>query len=200
MRKNILIVILALTFLLPSKIKSQTCFASAGADTSVCTGEGSQYRVYLDGSQSFVENGSVNYEWTVLDDGISISSSQSDEVDPYFRYPDDLEVDASFRIELRVWDNNGSCEDRDTIVVLCYANMCPTVEAGDDQQVSKGCNPNILLDGSETEDPENDQLTYSWSSLSGYDSNIQSSSEVLATFNFPNIEGVISLKLISYSL
>jgi len=187
--KEILIAILGIILLLPSKLKSQTCFASAGADTSVCTGEGSQYRVYLDGSQSYVENGSANYEWTVLDDGISISSSQSDEVDPYFKYPDNLEVDASFRIELRVWDNSGSCEDRDTIVVSCFANMCPTVEAGDDKQISRGCNPNILLDGSETEDPENDQLTYSWSSLNGYDSNIESASEVMAAFNFPSVEG-----------
>ena len=67
MSKEILIAILGIILLLPSKLKSQTCFASAGADTSVCTGEGSQYRVYLDGSQSYVENGSANYEWTVLD-------------------------------------------------------------------------------------------------------------------------------------
>ena len=68
----------------------QTCLSDAGAATTVCTVEGSQYRVYLDGSDSNVENGNINYEWTVLDEGITISSSQSDEVDPYFKYPQDL--------------------------------------------------------------------------------------------------------------
>ena len=86
MYKKIFIIIVGLVLFFPGKLKSQSCLASAGSDTSVCTGDGSQYRVYLDGSQSYVENGSVNYEWTVLDDGISISSSQSDEVDPYFKY------------------------------------------------------------------------------------------------------------------
>ena len=100
MYKKIFIIIVGLVLFFPGKLKSQSCLASAGSDTSVCTGDGSQYRVYLDGSQSYVENGSVNYEWTVLDDGISISSSQSDEVDPYFKYPDELEVDTDFRIEL----------------------------------------------------------------------------------------------------
>ena len=68
MNRAILTAMVGLTLLLPSKLKSQSCFASAGSDTSVCSGEGSQYRVYLDGSQSFVENGPVNYEWTVLDE------------------------------------------------------------------------------------------------------------------------------------
>ena len=189
MYKKTFIIIVGLVLFFSGKLKSQSCLASAGSDTSVCTGDGSQYRVYLNGSQSYVENGSANYEWTVLDDGISISSSQSDEVDPYFKYPDELEVDTDFRIELRVWDDNESCEDRDTIIVSCFANMCPSVEAGDDQQISSGCNPHILLDGSDTEDPENDQLTYSWTSLNGYDSNIENSSQQVATFNFPDVEG-----------
>ena len=166
----------------------QTCLSDAGADTTVCTGEGSQYRVYLDGSDSNVENGNINYEWTVLDEGITISSSQSDEVDPYFKYPQDLMESSDFRIELRVYDDDGICEDRDTIIVTCFANMCPTAVAGEDQELSNGCIPSVTLDGTETEDPEGDALTFQWSSQNGYDSYIQNANSPVATFTFPEID------------
>ena len=166
----------------------QTCLAYAGEDTTVCTGIGNQYRVYLDGSNSSVESGSINYEWSVLDEGITINSSQSDKVEPYFKYPQDLTANSDFRIELLVYDNNSICEDRDTIIVTCYANMCPTAVAGDDQELSNGCILDATLDASETEDPEADNLIFQWSSLDGFSSLIQNANSSVATFTFPVIE------------
>lgn len=166
----------------------QVCVAVAGNDTTVCTGEGSQYRVYLNGNGSYVDNGIINYEWTVLGSGISIPSSQTDEVDPYFKYPQDLAETTSFKIELRVFDNDSVCEDRDTIVITCYANMCPRAVAGEDQELSNGCALSAILDGTETEDPEEGALTFLWSSLDGYDSEIQNANSSSAIFNFPLIE------------
>jgi len=86
---------------------AQTCVADAGEDLVVCDGTGSRHKVYLDGSGSSVTGGEINYEWTVLtiiEDGLEISSSQSDEVDPYFKYPDELVSDTTFLIELRVFE------------------------------------------------------------------------------------------------
>ena len=67
-------------------IFGQQCFSDAGQDKIVCGGKkvGSNYRVDLDGTNSSISNGSLNYEWSSLDDGISFSSSQSRRAEPYF--------------------------------------------------------------------------------------------------------------------
>ena len=47
MYKKIFIIIVGLVLFFPGKLKSQSCLASAGSDTSVCTGDGSQYRNFI---------------------------------------------------------------------------------------------------------------------------------------------------------
>ena len=80
-------------FFFSSQLYSQQCASNAGIDKTVCGGKkvGSNYRVYLDGSDSYLLNGSINYKWSSLDDGISFSSSQSRRAEPYFNYPQDLD-------------------------------------------------------------------------------------------------------------
>ena len=180
---------------------AQTCVADAGDNLVVCDGEGSSHKVYLDGSRSSVTGGEINYEWTVLTiiaDGLEISSSQSDEVDPYFKYPDEILSDTTFLIELRVFDDDEICENRDTMEVFCYANMCPTAYAGDDQTLSNGCDLTAMLDGTESEDPQDEEIMYQWSSLEGYDDNISESNSSTPTFTFPEVDTdrIFSFKLI----
>ena len=100
-------VIIFLT-IINSYILGQQCFSDAGQDKTVCGGKkvGSNYRVYLDGTKSSITNGSLNYEWSSLDDGISFSSSQSRRAEPYFNYPQSLTEDKQFRIQLRVYDDD----------------------------------------------------------------------------------------------
>ena len=133
-------VIIFLT-IINSYIFGQQCFSDAGQDKTVCGGKkvGSNYRVYLDGTNSSITNGSLNYEWSSLDDGISFSSSQSRRAEPYFNYPQSLTEDKQFRIQLRVYDDDEICEDFDTVLVVCKANMCPIPDLGDDLIVSSGC-------------------------------------------------------------
>ena len=93
------------------------CSADAGDDLSICDGDGSSSNyTYLDGSGSVVPEGDVNYEWTVLngegDDWettLLISNSESDEMDPRFKYPKELAVDTEFFVQLRVYDDSDSC-------------------------------------------------------------------------------------------
>ena len=75
------------------------CSASAGQDIAICDGDGSSSNyTYLDGTGSVVDSGEVNYEWTVLNevgDGswqetLVITNSESDELDPRFKYPKEL--------------------------------------------------------------------------------------------------------------
>ena len=170
------------------------CVAAAGQDISICDGDGSSSNyTYLDGTGSTVDQGEVSYEWAVLNevgDGswqetLVITNSESDEPDPRFKYPDELATDTEFLIQLRVYDEEGSCESFDTISVSIQANMCPRANAGDDQILSNGCDNQVTFDGSDSEDPQDEELTYLWSSLDGYDSNFIISDAVDAVFEFP---------------
>ena len=78
---------------------AQDCIADAGEDANYCTGSGGGYRLYLNGGRSTVGSGAPNYQWTVLDDGITISSSQSRRSNPYFAYPQDGPGNAAIQME-----------------------------------------------------------------------------------------------------
>ena len=170
-------------------IYSQICSSNAGQDMVVCGGKksGSNYRVYLDGTESNVVNGSINYKWTSLDDGISFSSSQSRRAKPYFNYPQSLTQDMEFRIQLRVYDDDEVCEDFDTVLVVCQANMCPIPDTGDDLVISSGCETTVLLDATNSSDPDNPDLNYEWISLDGYSASLENANSSLSTFSFPSI-------------
>ena len=169
------------------------CSADAGDDLSICDGDGSSSNyTYLDGSGSVVPEGDVNYEWTVLngegDDWettLLISNSESDEMDPRFKYPKELAVDTEFFVQLRVYDDSDSCEAFDTISVFIASNMCPRADAGEDQVLSNGCNFIATLDGSDSEDPQGEEITYLWSSIDGYDENFASPTSSSTDFEFP---------------
>ena len=181
-------VIIFLT-IINSYILGQQCFSDAGQDKTVCGGKkvGSNYRVYLDGTNSSITNGSLNYEWSSLDDGISFSSSQSRRAEPYFNYPQSLTEDKQFRIQLRVYDDDEICEDFDTVLVVCQANMCPIPDLGDDLIVSSGCEINVSLDASGSSDPDDSDLNFNWLSLDGLNANIINSTSSICSFNFPSI-------------
>ena len=66
MNKRILI-IPVIGFILNIDLVLGQCNANAGMDMSICDGDGSSSNyTYLDGTGSVVDEGEVNYEWTVL--------------------------------------------------------------------------------------------------------------------------------------
>ena len=164
--------------------------ANAGPNFTACDlmASGDDYRVYLNGSNSFdSEDGTdIDFLWTVIDTGITISAGQSTKSNPYFNHPVDLSEDTDFRIELLVTDGSGFCSGYDTVRVTCLANMCPLANAGNDFELSSGCNASFILDGSSSLDPDGESLTYNWISLDGYISNIQNGMSDSATFNIPD--------------
>ena len=181
--------ILLFSFIFNAFIYGQVCLSDAGSDMTVCGGKksGSNYRVYLDGTGSSVVGGLINYEWVSLDAGISFSTSQSKRAEPYFNYPQDLTQDTEFRIRLRVYDDDENCQDFDTVLVVVQANMCPIPDVGDDLVVSNGCKTTVILDASDSSDPDDSSLNYQWSSLDGYDSNLMNSNSAASSFTFPSI-------------
>ena len=164
--------------------------ADAGPNFTACDlmASGDDYRVYLNGSNSFdSEDGTdIDFLWTVIDTGITISAGQSTKSNPYFNHPVDLSDDTDFRIELMVTDGSGFCSGYDTVRVTCLANMCPLANAGNDFELSSGCNTSFVLDGSSSLDPNGESLTYNWISLDGYISNIENGTSDSATFNIPD--------------
>ncbi len=163
--------------------------ADAGPNFSACDliANGDDYRVYLNGSNSFdQEDGTdIDFLWTVIDTGIIISAGQSTKSNPYFNHPVDLSENTDFRIELMVTDGSGFCSGYDTVTVTCLENMCPLANAGNDFELSSGCNASFILDGSSSLDPDGESLTYNWISLDGYISNIENGTSDSATFNIP---------------
>ena len=169
------------------------CSSNAGSDLSICDGDGtSSNYTYLDGTGSTVAEGDVNYEWTVLngsgdewEETLVITNSESDEADPRFKYPKELAQDTEFLVQLRVFDDVSSCEDLDTVAIFIKANMCPRADAGSDQTLSNGCNFLAILNGSDSEDPQDEEIFYQWTSLDGYNSNLSNPNSVSTDFEFP---------------
>ena len=174
-----------LFFLIGSLLYGQNCIANAGENMEVCGGKkvGSNYRVFLDGSGSSVPVGSIDYTWESVGDAINVRDD--DEVDPYFNYPRNLSEDTDYIFELTV--TNGTCEDVDTVVVSVKANMCPLPDAGDDLVASNGCDISVSLDGTDSSDPQGDELEYNWTLIGGSGGSISNASSSLATFTFPEI-------------
>ena len=175
----------------------QSCSADAGSDLTICDGDGSSSNyIYLDGSASTVLEGDITFEWTVLTvvgDGnwkqtLVITNSESDEVDPRFKYPYELAEDTDFLVALKIVDDSLTCESFDTIQVTIQSNMCPRADAGNDLILSNGCNFTLFLDGSDSEDSQDESISFHWSSLDGYDSNFTSADSSVAEFTFPSTE------------
>ena len=185
--------ILCLTVLFFVDTVYAQCSADAGTDLSICDGDGSSSNyTYLDGSGSTVSDGDVNYEWTVLnsvgdewEETLVITNSESDEMDPRFKYPKELAVDTEFLVQLRVYDDAESCEDLDTVKVFIKSNMCPRADAGEDQTLSNGCDFIATLDGTDSEDPQDEEITFLWSSLDGYNDNFIDPTSASTDFEFP---------------
>ena len=110
MRVRFLFIFFLAIFFGSKHLKAQ-CLANAGSDLSICDGDGSNSNwTYLDGSASMVPQGDVNYEWTVLNgDGndwettLVITNSESDEMDPRFKYPRELVEDKEFLVPLEIF-------------------------------------------------------------------------------------------------
>ena len=154
--KNLLKFSLIFSFSLFQYLYSQTCTADAGVNVSICDGDGSSSNyTYLDGSNSTISEGEINYKWTVLnqvgngedEETLVITNSESDEEDPRFKYPDELAENTNFLVELRVHDDLETIESLDTVEVYIESNMCPRVFAGDDQILSNGCDLIATLSG-----------------------------------------------------
>ncbi|MGC8926597.1 MAG: PKD domain-containing protein, partial [Myxococcota bacterium] len=123
--------------------------ADAGADISI-TATGKKTQITLDGSKSFDADGdNLTYKWRLNGNIISQNAVFSDAFEK-----------GSYVFELEVSD--GVDLSTDTVNVE-IRNAKPVANAGPDLFVaSKGALTPVILDGSQSYDPDEDPLTYVW--------------------------------------
>jgi K319L-like, PKD domain len=134
--------------------------AEAGADQAVKEGSG----VRLDGSASFDPDGeSLTYAWAQTG-GPAVSLANAEAAQASFIAPTVGPTGATLTFALTVSDGVDSASDSASILVE-NVNHAPAAEAGPDQ--SKTTGDLVRLNGTASSDPDGDDLTYSWSQLSG---------------------------------
>jgi len=133
--------------------------ANAGPDLNVNTGT----RVQLIGSASTDPDGDqLIYRWTMLSKpSTSLAAlSSTDAVNPSFT----ADRDGEYRVQLVVNDGFVDSVPDVVVVIASTINIAPTAHAGLNRVVPVG--QQTTLDGSASHDPNGDELTFLWSSLS----------------------------------
>ncbi len=150
--------------------------AEAGADQSASE----RATVNLNGSSSSDPDGdALTYRWTAP---AAIALSGATTATPSFTAPD-VASDTPYTITLNVTD--GQLWDTDTVTVTVReVNRAPAANAGADQAVDERATVN--LNGTGSSDPDNDGLTYSWTSSPAIPA-LQTSSSATPSFTAPDV-------------
>ncbi len=138
-------------------LPSPTPVARVGNNQTVAVLE----TVELDGSQSFdTDEQPLTWSWTLTTQPPGSTATLSD---PTAVFPTLVpDQPGEYVVELVV--NNGSTTSLPSSVVLSTVNSAPTAEAGNDQTVIVG--QPVGVDGTSSNDPDQDPLTYTWQLVS----------------------------------
>ena len=151
--------------------------ANAGPDQNVETGA----PVTLDGRGSSDPDGdTLTYSWTQTS-GPSVTLSSTTTVSPTFAAPDEA---ATLVFSLTVSDGTVNSAPDTVIIGVALANLPPTANAGQDQDVETGAT--VTLDGSGSTDPDDDPLTYAWAQTAGPTVELSDPTAESPTFTAPD--------------
>ena len=140
------------------KNQNQASTANAGADQNVNEG----VTASLDGSLSSDPDGDpLTYKWNAPA-GITLSSTSVQK--PTFTAPS-VSTNTKYTFTLVVNDGTVDSPPDQVVVTVKNQNQAPTAIAGSDQNVSEGTA--ATLDGSLSNDPDGDPLTYKWTAPAG---------------------------------
>ncbi len=141
--------------------------------------------VLLDGSNSSdPDDGIFAHQWTQLS-GVAVTLSDPTSSQPTFTAPDVGPDGASLTFRLTVTDNGGLQATDTCIVNVTWENEPPVANAGTDQTVFEG--NSILLDGSNSSDPDDGIFAHQWTQLSGVAVTLSDPTSSQPTFTTPDV-------------
>jgi hypothetical protein len=153
--------------------------AEAGTDQYLEWG-GSPLQVVLDGANSSdPDNDPLSYHWTLTAPaGSSAVLNDQTLPNPVFT----ADVPGTYTVQLQVFDGT-IYSQTDTVTI--FVTQSPIADAGPDQYLQLGTNPlQVMLDGSNSSDPDNDPLYYYWALSAPAGSNAALDDYTLATPSF----------------
>jgi hypothetical protein len=168
--------------------------AYAGADFSAAV----DTLATLDGSgSSDPDNDEIDYSWSFSSVPEDSALTEEDLVNRFTDTPSFVpDVIGDYEIELSVFDSESS--DTDMVMVSAIDNLAPIADAGEDASVESG--DNVLLDGSNSSDPDGDALSFIWyfeafpESSGLTDDSIAAATSKVAAFT-PDVDGVYTVVL-----
>lgn len=132
--------------------------ANAGSNFSVIEGEEAQ----LDGSASYdSDDDPLTYKW-ISPEGITLRDAFTSAAN--FTAPL-VDKDTPYIFKLVVNDGTEDSDTATVVVTILQLNRIPTADAGSNKSYIEGSS--VSLDGSSSFDPDNDPLSYIWTSLDG---------------------------------
>ncbi len=158
--------------------------ADAGTEQTVSEGD----MVVLNGSGSSDPDPDdlLTYQWEQTA-GARVTLSDDSDAQPEFTAPDAGE---SLTFELTVTDNDGLTDtDSVTVNVTSDENQPPVAEAGQDQTVREG--DFVILDGSNSRDPDGQIEAYSWHQTHGPLMMLSGATEAQSSFTVSDGESLI---------
>lgn len=156
--------------------------ADAGPDQTVFEGD----EVILDASNSIdTDDGIASYKWEKLS-GIEITTTDPNDFQVTFIAPSVESGGESILFKLTVYDKSGN-ESTDTCIInIILENNPPIANAGEDQNVNEG--NNVYLDGTQSNDPDDDIITYLWEQVSGSEVSISNPASSQTFFLSPYVD------------
>ena len=144
----------------PKKAVNTSPVAIAGSDQFV-TGNSI---VTLDGSSSSdIDGDSISYKW-IQSDGTTVSLSNNEQQLVTFESPI-VSEDVLLTFSLTVTDEHGSKSEDEIVITVEKYNSEPVAIAGQDIEVPE--TTVALLDATQSYDPEENDITFSWSQIEG---------------------------------
>jgi hypothetical protein len=159
---------------------------TADADPDQTVDEG--YTVTLSGlDSSDPDDGIAAYLWEQTG-GVAVNISDPTDIQPTFVAPDAFSEDVSLTFQLTVEDFGG-LESTDSCVVnvsRTNTNSPPIADAGPNQTVDEGVT--VILDESNSTDPNNDIVSYLWEQTDGPVVVLSNPEDGSVTFTAPDVD------------
>ena len=165
--------------------------ANAGSAQTVALGE----EVTVSGSASSDADGdALTYAWEITSAPTNSSAALSSASTESVTFTPDVVGD--YTLELVVNDGTTSSTATEVVISAEFVNTAPTAEAGVDQEAP--LSELVTLDGSDSDDVDGDEITYSWSLTTtpdGSSAALTDADSVMPTFT-PDVAGEYVVTLV----